>query len=316
MHQYVPDSDIFTVDAFYNEPELVSIHLLRSNNRIAIVDTGTSHSVPQVQKALRELGLDFCDVDYVILTHIHLDHAGGASALMALCENAQLVVHPKGARHMADPQKLIDGTIAVYGAELFAKLYGEILPIEAERMLEPADGDTLNFAGRPLTFIDTPGHANHHHCIIDSKTNSVFTGDTLGVGYRALRANDTAFVACTTTPVQFNPEALHASIDKVMRYQPDWLYLTHYSALAPSANNIASLHEQIDDFVMLTQQASEEAADADFEPLLSERVYEYLVQRCLNELPDIQEKTARHWLKMDAKLNAQGLAFWWQYRRG
>ncbi len=312
MKEYIPGSEIFTIDALYHQPELVSIHLLRSHDRIAVIDTGTTHSVTQIQTALSELGLNFSHVDYVILTHIHLDHAGGASALMASCENAKLIVHPKGAKHMVNPQKLIDGTIAVYGKEVFAKLYGEILPIDAGRIIEPIDGETLDFSGRALTFIDTPGHANHHHCIIDAQTNSVFTGDTLGVAYRALRSNDKAFIAPTTTPVQFDPTALHASIDKVMSYQPEWLYLTHYSAVKPSAQNIAGLHEQIDDFVMMTQQCSEQA---NFEELLTEQVTNYLVQRCLNELPSIEEKVARSWLKMDAKLNAQGLAFWWQYRR-
>ena len=231
---------------------------------------------------------------------------------MQLCDNAKLVVHPKGARHMVDPQKLIDGTIAVYGEEKFKALYGEILPIAAERIIQPADGEEIQFAERPLKFIDTPGHASHHHCVIDAQTKSIFTGDTLGVGYRALRDGDKAFVAATTTPVQFNPQALHASIDKVMSHQPQWVYLTHYSSLKPSAQNIADLHEQIDDFVRLTQQCSE---NTNFEQLLGEQLLEYLVRRCMNELSSIEQETARHWLKMDAQLNAQGLVFWWQYRR-
>jgi glyoxylase-like metal-dependent hydrolase (beta-lactamase superfamily II) len=312
VQEYVTNSDIFTVDALYQQAQLASIHLIRSNGRIAVVDTGTAYSIPQIQQALVTLELDVSHVDYVILTHVHLDHAGGASALMQVCDNAKLVVHPKGARHMVDPQKLIDGTIAVYGEEKFKILYGEILSIAAERIIQPTDGEVIGFAGRPLKFIDTPGHANHHHCVIDAQTNSIFTGDTLGVGYRALRDGDKAFVVPTTTPVQFNPQALHASIDKVMSYKPQWLYLTHYSALKPGAQNIAGLHEQIDDFVRLTEHCSK--AD-DFEQRLGEQLLEYLVRRCLNELSSIEEETAQHWLKMDAQLNAQGLVFWWQYRR-
>ena len=312
MQQYVQDSNIFTVDALYHQPELASIHLVRSKDRIAIIDTGTSHSVVQINNALNQLGLDFSHVDYIILTHIHLDHAGGASALMKVCDNARLVVHAKGARHMVTPQKLIDGTIAVYGKEAFAKLYGDILPIDADRIIEPSDGDTIDFSGRQLTFIDTPGHANHHHCIIDQQTNSVFTGDTLGVCYRALRSDNKIFLAPTTTPVQFNPEALHQSINKVMSFEPEWLYLTHYSAVQATAQNIAGLHEQIDDFVIMTQRCSEQA---NFEDTLTKQVTDYLVQRCVNELPKIDQQVAHDWLKMDAKLNAQGLVFWWNYRR-
>lgn len=313
MLQTQPNTDIYTVDALYHQPQLASIHLVRSNKRIAIVDTGTQYSVPQVLAALTELDLNYDDVDYIILTHIHLDHAGGASALMQLCPQAQLIVHPKGARHMADPSKLVAGASAVYGAQEFNRLYGEIRPIDASRIYQPADGETIDFSGRPLTFIDTPGHANHHHCIIDEQTNSIFTGDTLGVGYRALRDENHAFIAPTTTPVQFDPDALHASIDRVMSYKPNTLYLTHYSSVTPSARIIAGLHEQIDDYVMLTQKAADSGDQ--FETVLAQDLNQYLVRRCLNEISNIDEATARHWIKLDADLNAQGLVFWWQHKR-
>ena len=313
MLQTLPNTNIYTVDALYYKPQLASIHLVRSNNRIAIVDTGTQYSVPQIRSALEELDLTYEDVDYIILTHIHLDHAGGASALMRLCKNAQLIVHPKGARHMADPSKLVAGASAVYGEEEFNRLYGEITPIDNDRIHQPADGETIDFAGRPLTFIDTPGHANHHHCIIDEQTSSVFTGDTLGVGYRALRNENHAFIAPTTTPVQFNPEARDNSIDRVMSHSPTTLYLTHYSSVTPSAKIIAGLHEQIDDYVMLTEQAADHGDR--FEAVLSKEINEYLVRRCMNELRNIDRETAQQWIKLDADLNAQGLVYWWQHKR-
>lgn len=313
MPQTLPHTDIYTIDALYYEPNLASIHLIRSNDRIAIVDTGTQYSVPQVSAALTSLDLSFDDVDYIILTHIHLDHAGGAGALMQLCENAQLIVHPKGARHMVDPSRLVAGASAVYGQEKFKQLYGEIMPIDATRIHQAIDGEVIDFSGRPLTFIDTPGHANHHHCIIDSQSNSIFTGDTLGVSYRALRNEHHAFLMPTTTPVQFNPDALHASIDLVMSYAPTTLYLTHYSAVTPSARMIAGLHEQIDDYVMLTQKNAD--AGDQFEAMLAKELNDYLVLRCMNELSTIDEDTARKWIKLDANLNAQGLVFWWQNKR-
>ncbi|NND81097.1 MAG: MBL fold metallo-hydrolase [Gammaproteobacteria bacterium] len=313
MQEFVPGSNIFAIDALYYEPQIASIHLLREGDRIAIIDTGTQFSAPQVTAALHKLGLNHQHVDLIILTHIHLDHAGGAGTLMQQCPNAQLVVHKKGARHMAHPEKLIAGATAVYGEQGFQNLYGEVTPIDEQRMLQPEDEAILDFAGRPLQFIDSPGHASHHHCIIDQQSNSIFTGDTLGVGYRALRNDEHAFVAATTTPVQFNPVALHKSIDRVMSYEPEHLYLTHYSHVTPSARIVAGLHEQIDDFVALTEQAAE-AGDA-FEAQLASLLHDYLVRRCLNELPGLDPETAKHWLKLDADLNAQGLAFWWQYRR-
>ena len=314
MRQLATNTDIYTVDALYHGKDLASIHLIREGDRIAIIDTGTNDSCAQVKAALTELGLSWNDVDYIILTHIHLDHAGGASALMALCDNAKLVVHEKGARHMANPEKLIAGTIAVYGKKQFDEIYGEIKPIDPERTIVPADGDALKLVNRELKIIDSPGHADHHFCIFDKKTNSMFTGDTVGVAYRALRSEKHSFMLPTVTPIQFNPEKLHASIDKVMAYQPDRLYVTHYSMVEPSAANIAGLHEQIDDFVMLTQQAASQDGEP-FEDYLEQSLLKYLLQRCQNEVPSVPQEEAAKWLSFDAKLNMQGLVFWWNYRR-
>ena len=313
MLQTIANTNIYTVDALYYQPNLASIHLVHSNNRVALIDTGTQYSVSQVLSALEELNLGYDNVDYIILTHIHLDHAGGAGALMQLCKNAQLVVHAKGAKHMSDPSKLIAGASAVYGEKQFNALYGDILPVDAQRIISPNDNSSLELAGRKLTFIDTPGHANHHHCIIDEQTNSVFTGDTLGVAYKALRNDQHAFVMPTTTPVQFNPDALHTSIDRVMSYQPKTLYLTHYSAITPTARIIAGLHEQIDDYVMLTQKAADDGEQ--FADSLTNELSNYLIRRCMNEVSGIDEATAKHWIDLDATLNAQGLVFWWQNRR-
>jgi glyoxylase-like metal-dependent hydrolase (beta-lactamase superfamily II) len=287
---------------------------LRDADRIAIIDTGTAYSVPQIKQGLESLGLEFSNVDLIILTHIHLDHAGGSSLLMKLCPNAQLIVHPKGARHMAEPEKLIAGTIAVYGEAEFKKIYDTINPIDPKRIVIMQDGQELDLGKRTLKFIDSPGHANHHHCIVDIDTNSIFTGDTLGIAYRALRDPDHAFVMPTTTPVQFNPDALHQSIDKVMAYNPDWLYYTHYSALKPSPRIIAGLHEKIDDYVRLTQIVAERDPE-DFAKELGQELFEHLTQCAKNELSTVSDETIEHWVKMDAFLDAQGLAFWWQYRR-
>lgn len=314
MQEFVKDSNIFTIDALYYEPELASIHLLRDADRIAIIDTGTAYSVPQINQGLESLGLGFSNVDLIILTHIHLDHAGGSSSLMKLCPNAQLVVHPKGARHMAEPEKLIAGTIAVYGEAEFKKIYNTINPIDAGRITAIEDAEEIDLGNRTLKFIDTPGHANHHHCIIDKESSSVFTGDTLGIAYRALRDPDHAFVMPTTTPVQFNPDALHQSIDRVMSYAPDWLYYTHYSALKPNSKIIAGLHEQIDDYVRLTQTVAERGPE-DFAKELGQELFAYLAQRAKNELSTVSDEIIEHWVKMDAVLDAQGLAFWWQHRR-
>lgn len=314
MKEIVQHSDIFTVDARYVREELASIHLLRSDDRIAIIDTGTQHSIAEVEAALQELQLTFDNVDYIVLTHIHLDHAGGAGALMQKCRHAQLVVHAMGARHMVDPTKLIAGTVAVYGQAAFDKMYGDVLAIDEERILVPADGESVTVAGRRLTFLDSPGHARHHHCIHDERTNSVFTGDTLGISYPGLRHNERFFLMPTTTPVQFDPPALHASIDKVMSLDPAILYLTHYSAVCPKPHHISGLHAQIDEFVSLTERCVHDSEKI-FSEQLTAALIEYAVTRCCSEIPELSSDSVTQWLSLDAKLNAQGLVFWWMHRR-
>ena len=316
MKEFIAGSDIYAIDALYYKPELAAIHIIRSGDEVAIIDTGTQYSVSNVNAALTKLGLGFDAVRLIVLTHIHLDHAGGASSLMSLCENATLVVHPRGAKHMADPAKLVAGATAVYGEEQFKKLYGKITSIDASRIVSPQENDVLTLGTRELEFLDTPGHASHHYCIIDRLTNSVFTGDTLGVAYQTLRDPDHAFVMPTTTPVQFNPVALHDSIDKVMARQPSCLYYTHYSALKPSAQNIAGLHEQIDDFTRLTAQCAESHVEAggSLEKELTKRLTEYIVRRAQNELSSVDDQVIIDWVTLDTNLNAQGLAFWWQHK--
>ena len=126
---------IYAFDSGYVLPILAAIHLIVDHGRVAFVDTGSKDSLPNARLALQKLGLDDSAVDYVILTHIHIDHAGGAGHLMREFPQARLVVHPRGARHMAEPAKLVAGVTAVYGEEYVARVYGDILPIPAERII-------------------------------------------------------------------------------------------------------------------------------------------------------------------------------------
>src|SRR5262252_7164347 len=168
------EPNIFAIDTEYIRPNLAASHLIIENGRAAFVDTGANSSVPHLLQALSQHGLEPADVDYVFLTHVHLDHAGGAGALMRSLPNAKCVVHPRGARHMIDPSKLVAASKSVYGEKRFAKLYGDLNPIPAERVITVQDGDRLNLSSREYTFIHTAGHANHHYCIIDQQAKIIF----------------------------------------------------------------------------------------------------------------------------------------------
>ncbi|MFK8020208.1 MAG: MBL fold metallo-hydrolase [Pseudomonadales bacterium] len=312
MLEQVANTDIFTIDAEYEKPDIAAIHLVREGDQLAIIDTGTVHSIPALERALDELGLSWQSVSFVILTHIHLDHAGGAGHIMQRALNARLVVHQKGARHMVDPSRLVEGSVVVYGKEAFERLYGEIVSIDSSRMHVPHEGETISLNGRVLEFLDTPGHANHHHCIWDAKTQSMFTGDTLGVGYRALRSEDRAVLMPSSTPVQFNPEALHASIEKVMDFAPKQLYLTHFGAIEPNKRLIDGLHEQIDAYVQITEEVAASTDAETFEAALGARLSRYLSERAARELENVPASIIAEWVPFDAELNALGLAVWWR----
>jgi glyoxylase-like metal-dependent hydrolase (beta-lactamase superfamily II) len=164
---------------------------------------------------------------------------------MQLCPNASLIIHPQGAKHMIDPSKLITGTKAVYGEKLFNELYGNIIPICSSRVIEADDNFQINLAGRKLHFIDTKGHANHHFCIWDKTSQSIFTGDTFGVSYREFDIENNIFIFPTTTPVQFNPKAMLKSIDKIMSYNPRFICLTHFGIINPTEKVVNQLKQSI-----------------------------------------------------------------------
>src|ERR1700761_4677571 len=175
---------IHTIDTGFVRPRFDAAYLLVENGRAAFIDCGTNYAVPRMLEALAQAGLSTAEVDWLILTHVHLDHAGGAGKLMAHLPNARLVVHPRGARHMIDPSQLWAGASAVYGEDVMETTYGRLQPIPAERVIEAPDGHVVLLAGRPLLCLDTPGHARHHLSVYDERANACFTEDTFGLSYR------------------------------------------------------------------------------------------------------------------------------------
>ncbi len=302
------DFGISAIDAQYHRPGRAAIHLIIENGVAALIDTGTQFSVSGVMQVLQSKQLAPEQIAYVLLTHIHLDHAGGASEFMRLLPNAKLVVHPRGAKYMINPAKLIAGVMAVYGETEFKRLYGEISPIDEHRVIEAPDETRIDLNGRSLLLLDTPGHARHHCCIFDERSQSFFTGDTFGVSYRELDVNGLEFVFPTTTPVQFDPEAAHASLHRIMSYHPQYAFLTHYSRIGHLPHHAAQMHELIDDFVDIANQAASKTGDR--HEFIVQALKAHLCQRLATHGCTRSPTAIYELLRIDIELNAKGLEIW------
>jgi glyoxylase-like metal-dependent hydrolase (beta-lactamase superfamily II) len=303
---------IYCIDTALCRDDFAACYLIREGDAAAFVDSGTYHSVPLIMQALADVGLQPDHVKYVIPTHVHLDHAGGAGELMRLCPNATMLVHPKGAPHMIDPAKLIAGATAVYGAEVFARDYGTLTPVPKERVIAAEDGFEFDLNGRKLSFHDTPGHANHHGGIFDERTRSWFTGDTFGISYRDFDTEQGAWLFATTTPVAFDPEGWQNTLIKYESKNPKAMLLTHYSRVTELERLFPLLRQSLQ--AMVDIALSEEAQPEGRLARIQEKVAQNLVASAQTHGVAFSEEKIRELLALDIDLNGQGLEVWLQRR--
>jgi glyoxylase-like metal-dependent hydrolase (beta-lactamase superfamily II) len=313
--QYVPlkptlyrhPHGITAIDAEYLYPGHAAAHLIVDEGRAAFVDVGTNSSVPYLLGALDELGIARDAVDYLLLTHVHLDHAGGAGALLRELPGARALLHPRGAPHVIDPARLIAGSQAVYGAARFRRLYGELVPIPAGRVQVVEDGERVQLGGRTLELIHTEGHARHHYAVIDAAHASLFSGDTFGISYRALDTGNGAFITPSTVPTQFDPEAHIASVDRLLSYEPESVYLMHFSRVTGVPRLGAALKEQISELAAIARSHTAH-------PERAARIRADMLALWLRRLRQhgcrLSDAEIEHALGGDLTLNTQGLIAW------
>ncbi|MFG6465825.1 MBL fold metallo-hydrolase [Roseateles sp. BYS87W] len=301
---------IYAIDTGFQRPRFDAAYLMVEDGRAAFIDTGTNHAVPRLLAALTALGLSPDAVDWVIPTHVHLDHAGGVGLLMQSLPQARALVHPRGLRHMVDPKALWLSALTVYGEAEMQRSYGKLVPVPAERAEASHDEQVIHLAGRPLRLIDTPGHAKHHHAIWDARSRSWFTGDTFGLSYRVFDVAGRAWILPTSTPVQFEPDALKATVQRLLAAEPVAMQLTHYGRVGGSEGEVqrlaAELVAQVDEMVAAAQ-ALRHAPDRHTQ--LRDRLLSGYLAR-LAAHGHTQPAEAADWLAMDAELNAQGLEVW------
>lgn len=298
---------VHAIDTGFHRARFDAAYLLVQDGRAAYIDTGTRHALPRLLGLLELLGLPRDAVDHVIPTHVHLDHAGGVGALMQALPTATLWVHPRGLRHMVDPTQLYQGALAVYGQAEMDRSYGTLLPVPAERARPTVDGQVIELAGRALHVAHTPGHAYHHHCLWDQHTRGWFTGDTFGLSYREFDTARGPWILPTTTPVQFDPDALQASIQRLLAREPACMYLTHYGRVQDVPRLGALLLALLADTVAI-------ARSAPAGPGRHEALKQALMALYLGSLTDhgctLGDAALADLLAIDVELNAQGLAVW------
>lgn len=294
---------ISCIDSQYIRPGLASCYLIEQNGHAAFIDVGTNYTIPLLLDLLEEKNIPIENVDYVIPTHVHLDHAGGAGSLMQHAPNAQLIIHPRGARHMIDPSRLQAGASAVYGEDEFKKHYGDLIAIDEQRVTQAEDGFSINFQGRVLKIIDTPGHAKHHFCIIDEDSNGIFTGDTFGVAYPELTVDQQPFIFPPSSPVDFNPQDWLNSIDKIMAAGCNRAYLTHFNKVDNLQPLAAALRERVTLFAQFAMQSTNSDA-------LKNQIHSYFHEEILKTGCKLSTEEITEVLSLDIDLITQGLLIW------
>ena len=298
---------VHAVDTGFQREQFDAAYLVVQKGRAVFIDTGTNHAVVRLLAALQALGLSPSSVDWVIPTHVHLDHAGGVGLLLQQLPNARVLVHPRGARHLVRPEALWQGATAVYGEVEMAHSYGQLVPVPADRLLTSSDGMVLDWADQRLQLIDTPGHARHHHCVWDVQTQGWFTGDTFGLSYREFDTPQGAWILPSSTPVRFEPEALRSSIERLLSRQPTCMYLTHFGRVSDVPRLGTLLLKLLDEMVTMARGCTPGPGRHD---ALKRGQLDIFTRSLRQHGFDGSSERIAPLLAMDLELNAQGMALW------
>lgn len=306
------EGGITAIDSGMVRPQMAACYLLETGSALAVIETGNAASVGRILKVVESRGRRPDEISHVIVTHVHLDHAGGAGSLMQHLPQAKLVAHPYAARHLIDPSKLEASARGVYGDARFDEMYGALQPVAEERVLVMEDGDELQVGGRTLHFMDAPGHARHHFTVWDEESCGWFTGDTFGLSYRNLDTENGEFIFPTTTPVQFDPPALLASIDRMMKKDPSNMYLTHFGRVRDVRRLALDMRAGVHEFVSLAERF---VTAKNRTQSIEEAMMDGLCERARAHGVSVDEDELRETFAGDVILNTQGIEFWLEHGR-
>jgi len=250
---------------FQGYPQIIATAVLEGPGGVALVDPGPASTLPTLERGLEAKGIKLTDVTAIVLTHIHLDHAGATGTIVRKLPKATVYVHARGARHLIDPARLLDSALRLYGEDM-DRLWGEFLAVPAGNVRALDGGETVAVAGRTLEVAYTPGHASHHVCYLDRAGGLAFAGDTAGI-----RRGSGVYVMPPTPPPDIDLEAWRASLDRLLAWDPDTLFVTHFGPWQGTRPHLEELRERLADWgrrvraLLLRDDLDQAGRSTDFE---------------------------------------------------
>jgi glyoxylase-like metal-dependent hydrolase (beta-lactamase superfamily II) len=234
---------------FLGRPDIIATAILRGADGVALIDPGPSTTIETLRLSLKHKGIALADVRQLLLTHIHLDHAGATGTLVRENPAIEVVVHERGAPHMADPAKLLASATRLYGEADMQRLWGEFLPVPRSNLRALQGGETLVAGGRELDVAYTPGHASHHVSYFDRASRVAFVGDTAGI-----RRGPGTYVMPPTPPPDIDLEIWRESEARILAWDPDTLFLTHFGPFHGARLQFQQLRENIEAWNRIVQR--------------------------------------------------------------
>jgi glyoxylase-like metal-dependent hydrolase (beta-lactamase superfamily II) len=288
---------------FQGKERVIATAVLHGADGAALVDPGPSSTLPTLRRRLEDAGIGLADVTSLVLTHIHLDHAGASGMLVAENPRLRVFVHEKGAPHLADPSKLVASASRLYG-DAMESLWGDVRAVSRGAIVPLSGGEQIDVAGRALQVEYTPGHASHHVSYFVAEEGIAFVGDVAGVKVRP-----DGLVLAPTPPPDIDLEAWSSSLDRIGRWQPGTLFLTHFGPAAPFASHVSELRDELERMAQLARiSLAREGSDEDRKEWFSEQVRLSLARRVSPDGVRTYQAAARF------DLNWYGLARYWRKR--
>ena len=287
---------------FRGSPRVIATAILQGADGVTLIDPGPTSCLPVLESGLRDRGLTLRDVRTVLLTHIHLDHAGATGTIAERVPAVAVYVHERGAPHMIDPAKLLASATRLWGNQMDA-VWGAFQPVPAANVSVLKGGERIELAGRAINVAYTPGHAKHHVSFLDEQTGMAYVGDTAGV-----RVSD--YVIAPTPPPDIDIEAWQESLDTIDAWQPVSLFLTHFGPVSPGRAHLARFRATV---TTAAETSREMIAAGGSDEELSKRFAERMRQDVRKALPEHEARVAELAAPFDQLW--QGLARYWQKKR-